>query len=143
MRLSVRRLLVWLLRVSGVAMLCALVFVVCPFRWMAAIHGRLGLGELAYTPLLSYLIRTLSAMYASMGAILLFVSSDVERYRPVILFLGWLGIIEGVGVTALDGFLHLPLFWTATEGPLTVVLGVFLIALAGKMPAGTGTARPT
>ena len=135
--MSVRRLLVWVLRVSGVTMLCALVFVVCPFRWMTAIHGRLGMGELAYTPLLSYLIRTLSALYASMGAILLFVSRDVERYRSLIHFLGWIGIVGGVGVTALDAVLHLPLFWTATEGPLTVVLGVVLIALAAKLPSCT------
>ncbi len=133
--MSARRLLIWVLRVSGVTMLCALVFVVCPFRWMAAIHGRLGMGELAYTPLLSYLIRTLSAMYASMGAILLFVSRDVGRYRSLISFLGWLGLVEGAGVTALDALLRLPLFWTAAEGPLTVALGGVLIALAAKIPS--------
>ncbi len=122
------------LRVAGVTMLFALVFVVCPFGWMRAIHERVGMGELGYTPLLSYLIRTLSAMYASMGALLLFVSRDVERYGPVIRLLAWIAILGGAGVTALDAMLHLPAFWTATEGPFTVALGAVLLALLAKLP---------
>jgi hypothetical protein len=122
------------LRVVGGVMLVALVFVVCPFGWMQAIHERVGMGELGYTPLLSYLIRTLSAMYASVGALLLFVSRDVERYGPVIRLLAWIAIGGGAGVTALDAMLHLPAFWTATEGPLTVALGVVLLALLAKLP---------
>ena len=132
--MTARGWLVWVLRVTGVTMLVALVFVFCPFGWMQAIHGRMGMGELAYTPLLSYLIRTLSAMYAYMGAIALFVSRDVERYGPLIRLLGWIGILGGAGVTALDAILGLPVFWTATEGPLTVALGVVLITLVAKLP---------
>ena len=132
--MTARGWLGWVLRVTGVTMLFALVFVFCPFGWMQAIHGRMGMGELAYTPLLSYLIRTLSAMYAYMGAIALFVSRDVERYGPLIRFLGWIGILGGACVTALDAILGLPVFWTATEGPLTVALGVVLITLVAKLP---------
>jgi len=124
----------WVLRVTGGTMLFALVFVVCPFGWMRAIHGRMGMGELGYTPLLSYLIRTLSAMYAILGALALFVSRDVERYGPVIRLLAWIGILGGAGVTALDAGLGLPAFWTATEGPLTVALGAVLLALLARLP---------
>lgn len=127
--MSPKQMLVWLLRAAGIAMLCALVFVFCPFEWMAAIHRRIGLGELAYTSLLSYLIRTLSALYAILGAILLFMSRDPDRYRPLIGFLGVLAVLGGVGVTILDAVLHLPLFWTVAEGPLTILLGVALIVL--------------
>jgi hypothetical protein len=134
--MTARRLLAWVLRITGAVMLCALVFVFCPFGWMQAIHGRLGMSELAYTPLLSYLIRTLSALYATMGALCLFISRDVDRYRPLILFLAWIGILTGVGVTILDAVLHLPLFWTATEGPFTAALGLILIALTAKIPMG-------
>jgi hypothetical protein len=122
--------LTWMLRMTGGAMLCALVFVFCPFEWMAAIHGRLGLGQLEYTPLMSYLTRTLSAMYAGTGAILLFLSFDVQRYLPLIRFFGLLAVVGGVGVTILDVAIGLPLFWAASEGPLTVVLGVALTGLA-------------
>jgi hypothetical protein len=125
-------MLIWLLRITGVAMLGALVFMFCPFEWMAAIHRRIGIGELAYTPLLSYLIRTLSALYAILGAILLFISFDIDRYGLLIRLFGILAILGGLGVTILDAILHLPLFWTAAEGPLTVVLGIALIVLVHK-----------
>ncbi len=128
--MSMNRMLVWLLRLAGAAMLCALVFVFCPFEWMAAAHLRIGLGELAYTPLGSYLTRTLSALYAIVGATLVFVSSDPERYGPLIRFLGFLSVLGGVGVTVLDAALRLPWFWTVAEGPLTVLLGVALILMA-------------
>jgi hypothetical protein len=130
--MTARWFLGWVLRMGGAAMLCALVFVFCPFGWMQAIHARVGLGDLAYTPILSYLTRTLSAMYASMGAMILFMSTDVERYRPLICFLGWISLLGGAGVTILDATLRLPLFWTATEGPFTILLGLILIALTRK-----------
>ena len=134
--MTARWMLVWVLRIAGMAMLCALAFVFCPFGWMQAIHARIGMGELAYTPLLSYLIRTLAAMYASLGAIVLFVSRDVERHRDLIRFLAWISMIGGVGVTTLDAILRLPLFWTMTEGSFTVALGLVLIALVAEMPVG-------
>jgi hypothetical protein len=122
-------MLVWVSRGAGGAMLCALAFVFCPFEWMRAIHERLGMGELQYTPLTSYLTRTLSAMYATVGAILVFISFDVKRYRPLIGFLGVVAVLGGTGATILDAVLGLPAFWTATEGPFTVVLGLALIVL--------------
>lgn len=131
--MTARWMLIWVLRAAGVAMLGGLIFVFYPFEGMAAIHARLGLGELAYTPLLSYLIRTLAALYATVGAILVFLSLDVERYLPLIRFFGLLAILGGVGVTFLDALLRLPLFWTLSEGPLTVLLGVALIVLARRI----------
>jgi hypothetical protein len=122
-------MLIWLLRGTGGVMLCALVFVFCPFEWMQAIHRRLGMGGLEYTPLMSYLARTLSAMYASFGAVLMFMSLDVDRHRPLIGLLGVIAVLGGVGVTILDARLDLPLWWAVTEGPLTVLLGLLLLAL--------------
>ena len=131
-----RWMLIWILRLAGGAMLMALLFVFCPFEWMASLHKQIGLGELRYTPLLSYLIRTLSALYASMGAIIFFLSFDIDRYRPLIRFLGAISILGGLGVTALDAILRLPVLWTALEGPLTIVLGVFLIVLLSRPRPG-------
>jgi hypothetical protein len=130
--MSARQMLVGLLRMAGGAMLVALVFVFCPFEWMAAIHRQIGLGELAHSPLLSYLIRSLSALYAILGAILLFLSFEIDRYRPLIQLLGGMAVLGGVGVTILDAILALPLFWTLAEGPLTLFLGVALIVLVRK-----------
>jgi hypothetical protein len=125
-------MLVALLRLTGAAMLSALVFVFCPFDWMRRIHEAVDMGPLEYTPLLSYLTRTLSAMYVIVGAVLLFVSRDVDRYRPLIRLLGLVAIAGGVGVTVLDAIEHLPILWTVAEGPLTVLLGVVLLFLCRK-----------
>jgi hypothetical protein len=131
--MNARTLLIALLRLTGLAMLCGLVFVFCPFGWMQKIHAAIGMGELTNTALMSYLTRTLSAMYAILGAILLFVSLDVRRYLPLIRFLGVIAIAGGAGVTLLDAMLHLPPFWTILEGPLTIGLGIALLALSGKV----------
>jgi hypothetical protein len=122
-------MLIWLLRGTGGVMLCALVFVFGPFTWMQSIHEWLGMGDLEYTPLLSYLIRTLSAMYASFGAILAFMSVDVDRHQSLIGLVGVIAVLGGMGVTILDAAIELPLFWTATEGPFTILLGVALLVL--------------
>lgn len=134
--MSKKWILVWLLRITAGAMLCALIFVFCPFEWMTAIHGRLGLGDLPYPPLLSYLTRTLSALYTGMGAVLLFISFDVHRYRPLIRLVGVLAVAGGVGVTILDAVAGLPMFWTVSEGPLTMALGGALVALTCPSPSG-------
>ncbi len=130
-----RGLLAALLRVTGVAMLGGLVFVFCPFAWMQRIHAGIGMGELEHTALMSYLTRTLSAMYAIVGAILLLVSGDIRRYLPLIRLLGVVALAGGVGVTVLDAMLRLPPFWTLIEGPLTIGLGVALLVLSGKVRA--------
>ncbi len=133
--MKAKTLLVILLRLTGVAMLGAVVFVFSPFAWMQKIHAAIGMGELEYTALLSYLTRTLSAMYAIVGAILLFVSWDIRRYLPLIRALGVIAIAGGAGVTILDALLGLPAFWTILEGPLTVGLGAAILVLARKTRA--------
>ncbi|HEV56911.1 MAG TPA: hypothetical protein ENN87_05375 [Phycisphaerales bacterium] len=132
--MTARTLLIVLLRLTGLAGLCALVFVFCPFAWMAAIHERIGMGPLEYTPLLSYLTRTLSAMYAMMGGFLWLFSSDLPRYRPALRLFAGIAIAGGLGVTWLDAVLGLPALWTWTEGPLTVLLGVMVLTLLSRLP---------
>jgi pseudouridine-5'-phosphate glycosidase len=56
--------LVILLRASAVLLLTAVIPVVMPFVWMKDIHRQLGMGELPEGPIIGYLTRSLSAMYA-------------------------------------------------------------------------------
>ena len=53
----------------------------------AAAHASLGLGPMPQGPLVGYLIRSASALYALHGALALFLSFDVRRYWRVITFL--------------------------------------------------------
>ena len=75
------KVLVFLLRLVGVGSLFALIPVLMPMRWMVATHRWLGLGEMPTDPVVEYLARDLSAFYALVGALLLVMASDLERYR--------------------------------------------------------------
>jgi hypothetical protein len=123
--------LVAVMRVSGVVMMFSLIFVFCPFSWMVRTNGWLGMSqELIYTPVASYLIRTLSGMYAIIGGLFLFISYDLPRYRDLMRFLGTIAIAAGIGITILDTILRLPFAWTALEGPMTIGLGVIILYLS-------------
>ena len=130
--------LVVLLRISAVVMLTAVVPALMPFAWMAAIHRQLGMGELPEGPIIGYLTRSLSAMYALHGALVLFVSLDVRRWLPVVKCLAALGIAFGVGMIALDLAVEMPLFWVLCEGPFVIGLGSVLFWLASRVEG-----RPT
>src|SRR5262245_28993059 len=80
--------LVFLLRFVGVPALFALVAVFMPVSWMVATHRWLGLGEMPTGPVVEYLARSVSAFYAIMGALCLVLTTDLERYRPLVRFLG-------------------------------------------------------
>jgi hypothetical protein len=123
------KMLAFLLRATGLAMVSAVVFVFCPLHWMNAIHQMLGLGPLPGGLMMEYLARTESALYAYLGAMLFFVSFDLPRYRPLLRFLAWVGIFFSIGVTVLDAKLGLPAFWIAGEGPFILLLCVVLLFL--------------
>ena len=126
------RILVWLLRLGGAVMLTALGAVIMPFEWMNAIHQRLGLGELAHVPIVGYLTRSISALYALYGALLIFLAGDVRRYLPVVRFLAVAGAVFGALMIGIDYFVGLPVAWTVQEGPSVVVFGAVILWLTGR-----------
>jgi hypothetical protein len=129
------RTLVLLLRLSAAMLLLATVPVFMPHCWMDAIHRRIGLGELPDMPIVGYLTRSLSAMYAMHGALLLCLSLDVRRYLPLVRFLAVLAVVFGAGMVVLDCAVGLPLRWILGEGPFIVVLGAVLLWLARRIGA--------
>ena len=128
------RALVILLRVSGLVLLTALFTAVMPFTWMDEIHRRLGLGELPNMPIMGYLTRSLSAMYALHGALVFFVSLDVRRYLPVVKCVFVLGILFGLGMLVLDQAVGMPRRWAYCEGPSIIILGGILLWLTSRVP---------
>jgi hypothetical protein len=126
------RILIVLLRLAGAMMLLAIVPVIMPFAWMEAIHERIGLGKLPDATIVHYLTRSASALYAYHGAITLFLSWNVQRYLPLILFQGWLAVLFGVTMLALDLAIEMPLRWALCEGPFIVALGLAIVWLSAK-----------
>jgi hypothetical protein len=120
-----------LLRFLGVSALFALVAVFMPVSWMAATHRWLGLGEMPTGPVVEYLARSVSAFYAVTGALCLVVVADLERYRPLVRFLGMAFALMSGALLGVDLAAELPWWWSASEGPGGVVLGALLFVLAG------------
>ena len=134
------RTLVWLLRLEGVVMLVALGAVFMPYEWMNVIHGHAGLGDLPHIPIVGYLTRSISALYALHGALLIFLSRDIVRYVPVIRFLAVAGVLFGALMLGLDLALGMPRAWTIGEGPFIGVLCAVFFWLAGRVQRQRHTA---
>jgi hypothetical protein len=118
------------LHVLGWTTLAALGAVVMPRSWMAATHEWLGLGEFPVAPIVENLARSVSAFYAIFGGVCLVLASDIERYRPLIKFLGATLVLFGVTLIGIDLAAGMPLWWTASEGLSTIVFGVLMLALS-------------
>jgi len=132
-------ILAWLLRFVGVIMLTALGAVVMPVQWMNAVHQWVGLGELPDVPIVGYLTRSVSALYALHGALLVFVASDVLRYLPLVRFLAVAGILFGILMSGIDFLVGMPLSWTVGEGPFVTVLSVAILRLTARKNLPTPT----
>ena len=128
-----------LLRLAGVLLLTAVIPAVMPFAWMKDIHRLLGMGELPEGPIMDYLTRSLSLMYAMHGALVFFLSLDIRRFLPAVKFLAVLGIVFGVGMLVLDVMVGMPPSWIAGEGPFIVVLGGVMLWLTGQIRETSGT----
>jgi hypothetical protein len=128
------RVLVIVLRISGILLLTALIPAVMPHAWMDDIHRRMDLGQLPDMPIIGYLTRSLSAMYALHGAIVFFVSLDVRRYLPVIKCLFVLGFLFGLGMVVLDVAVKMPMQWACCEGPFIILLSGVLLWLTSRVP---------
>jgi hypothetical protein len=132
--------LVILLRyLLGIPGLFALVGVFMPLSWMAAAHRWLGLGEMPTAPIVEYLARSVSAIDALLGALCLVMASDLERYRPLVRFLGVAFALMSVVLLGVDLAAGMPWWWSASEGPGGVVFGVLMFFLARPGHSKTGT----
>ena len=121
-----------LLRLFGTSSLFALVAVFMPTRWMASVHGSLGLGAFPESPLTEYLTRSLSLFYFLIGLLLWALSNDLERYRPLVRWVGWASLVGGGFLLGIDLYARLPVWWTWHEGPTAAAFGALLVWLAGE-----------
>ena len=66
------------------------------------------------------------------GALVVYVSTDVRRFLPVIRFLVVVSILFGIGMLVLDCMVGLPPAWIIGEGPCLIALGVLLLWLVNR-----------
>jgi hypothetical protein len=124
-----------------VALAAALVAVCLPTSAMQAIHAEMGLGRMPQAPIVDYLARSLSLVYASMAPLCGFLARDVRRYRDVIAFQAAVKLVAGGGLLALDIAIGMPLFWTVCEGPLIMALSIAVLLMVRELRAGLEAAR--
>ena len=111
------------------AFLCAFM----PYAWMNLIHHNLGLGRLPKDPIVGYLARSASLLYALFFALLWVVSCDLRRYRFVLCFLSAASIPFGLLMIGIDLHEGMPRMWCFCEGSAAIVLGIVFWVLTYKI----------
>lgn len=111
------RILAILLRITGLVAFSAILPAFMPFDWMEATHRWLGMGELPDVPVVHYLARSASLLYAAHGAVLVYVSFHVRRYLPALRVVAAVVGFCGISMLVIDLWAGMPLYWTLSEGP--------------------------
>ena len=136
--LSARRkkLLILLLRACGLLDMLALLIALIPSSWIISMHGQLDMGRFPNEPIVLYLARSSSLMYAIHGLLLIFVSFNIDRYLPLIRLLAGIALIHGLLLIIIDLSTAMPWWWTWGEGPLLLAWGMLtFILLSSKTPS--------
>lgn len=123
------RLQAWLLRLVGSVELLAFFAVVMPRTWMEATHGWLGLGEMPDGAIIMFMIRQAAFTYGLHGVLLWFLSSDVVRFRLLVLFTGVSYLLAGPVFFLIDLTSGMPWFWTAGDTVSCLFVGLALLWL--------------
>lgn len=123
-------LLIWLLRIAGTVEILAFFAVIMPRSWMEVAHEWLGLGEMPHGAVIMFMIRQASYVYGMHGVTLWVLSSDVIRFRPLII----LNVISFLLATPvffiIDYTAGMPLFWTLSDSFACGFFGVALLFLS-------------
>ncbi len=128
------RVVIFLLRLSGVVTLCAFGAIFLPTQWMVRTHAWLGLGEFPALPVVDYLTRSVAALYAFHGGIVLYIATDVRRFRDLVGYFGAATIVFSVVLFFVGLHAGLPLYWILGEGPPVAGLGLLILLLYRRIP---------
>ncbi|HYP52909.1 MAG TPA: hypothetical protein VEQ42_05180 [Pyrinomonadaceae bacterium] len=130
--MSRQRLQSWLLRVVGSIEILAFVAVVMPRSWMEVSHAWLGMGEMADSPLLMFMIRQASYAYGMHGVGLWLLASDVERFRPLVVLNGVAFLLAAPIFFLIDYTTGMPWFWTASDTLACAFFGAAMLWLSRR-----------
>ncbi|MGQ0636521.1 MAG: hypothetical protein ACT4QC_18055 [Planctomycetaceae bacterium] len=118
------------LRAFGILDLCAFFAVVMPEHWMDQAHRFFGMGPLPAEPIVGYLARSASLLYALHGALLVLISYDVDRHWGLIRFLGLAALVHAGVILAIDVAQGIPpLWWRYGEAPCYAATGALILWL--------------
>jgi hypothetical protein len=120
-------LVAWILRVVGILAMFAIVAAFMPLSWMASVHESIGLGKMPDGPIVEYLARSLSALYALLGCWIFYLSGRVPDQLGVVRLFGALFAVFGVVLWWVGFKSGLPIAWVLLEGPPSILLGLWIV----------------
>jgi hypothetical protein len=137
------RLLTLVLRLSGTINALAFFSVVMPREWMEISHEWLGMGTMPRGAVVDFMIRQASYVYGAHGITLWLLASDVQRYRPLVRFTGWVYLLAAPAFVAIEWTAGMPWFWMVGDGIGCGSFGVVVLWLsAGRdLPAADPIGR--
>ena len=103
---------------------------------MEASHSWLGLGEMPGGPIIMFMIRQASYAYGMHGISLWVLASDVERFRPLVVFNGIAFLLAAPVFFLIDYTSGIPWWWTVADTLGCAFFGASLLWL------NLGGARP-
>lgn len=118
-----------LMGVVGVGLLSATIAAFFPVSLMATCHQWLGLGVFPDAPITIYLARSASLLYALHGAVMVHVAWHFRRCQPMVPLIGWLHVVLGISMLAVDVNAGMPGYWTAGEGAPIALTGACILWL--------------
>src|ERR1700752_4578770 len=124
------RLLVWLLRLAGAVEMLAFIAVVMPRSWMENSNAWLGLEAMPSGPLLMFMIRQASFTYGVHGLSLWLIATDVQRFRPFIVFNAFAFLIAAPLFLVIDLTSGMPLWWALSDPSSCGLFGAALLFLS-------------
>lgn len=128
--------LVLLLRLIGGLCLLALVALWMPRTWLDAGHRWLGWGAFPAAPVAEYLARSVSALSAFYGGLLVSLSSDVRRYCPLIRYQAVAIMLLSACGVVVGGWAGVPRWFVGGDALACWAYGVPMVVLAGRVDRG-------
>ena len=120
-----------ILRIIAVFSLPVLPAVFAPRLAVEKLSWLLGFGEPPHVPLIGYLAAGGSYVYLFLSAMLWIISSDVARYRPLVVFAGWACLVGGPAYAWIGTNTGMPHWWMLMDTVTCFVGGLALLWAAG------------
>ena len=101
-----------------------------PNTWLANWHAWLGLGHLPNDAVLRYGVRGGAFVQGAIGILIWIMATDIVRYRPLVLAVGWIYLASGPAFYLIDSIAGMPFFWCAADAVSCFAVGSIVLALA-------------
>src|SRR5947207_1429003 len=133
---TAKRGLVLLLRLVGGTCLIALVSLWMPRSWIEASHHWLGWGEFPAAPVAEYLARSVSALSAFYGGLLVALSFDVRRYAALVRYQAVAIMVLSACGLMVGGWAGMPLWFVVTDAVACWAYCVPVLVLTRRVERG-------